>query len=145
VRARSLLLAASLLLATAIPAALADHREGPCDFHQEADESTRHFSIRQIRCAVAEFGPVRGGAERAICIADRESGLQPAAESLTGQYLGLYQHAAEYWDWRYDTYTRAGWELPASALRGRTNAIVTIRMVFEAGTWPAAGWPRGDC
>ena len=97
------------------------------------------------RCAVDTLGPVPGGSDRAICIAKRESGLNPKAESATGVYLGLYQHAAEYWEWRYDTYTEPAWDLPTSALKGRTNSIVTIRMVVEAGTWGAAGWPRGDC
>jgi hypothetical protein len=125
--------------------AVARHVPEVCRLHRHTGETIRHFSGRQISCAVDVFGPVRGGVERAVCIAKRESGLLPDAQSLTGQYLGLYQHAAVYWDWRYDTYTKPAWDLPTSALKGRTNAVVTIRMVAAAGSWKDAGWPRGDC
>jgi hypothetical protein len=126
--------------------ALADHLPGPCDFHREADETVRAFSKRRIECAVERFGPVRGGVARAICIAKRESGLDPNATSEpTGEYRGLYQHDRDFWDWRYETYTRPAWELSPRALNGRTNAIVTIRMVVDFGAWNAAGWPRKDC
>jgi hypothetical protein len=138
-----------LIVATAslgsVPA-LADHLPGPCAFHREEDETVRAFSKRRIECAVDRFGPVRGGLDRAICIAKRESGLDPNATSEpTGQYRGLYQHDRDYWAWRYETYTRPRWELSPRALNGRTNAIVTIRMVVDFGTWKAAGWPRKDC
>jgi hypothetical protein len=88
---------------------------------------------------------VPGGSVRAICIAKRESDLIPDASSLTGRYLGLYQHAAKYWDKRYTTWTRTRWALPDKAISGRTNAIVTIRMVHAAHGWRAAGWPVFDC
>jgi hypothetical protein len=137
--------ATALLLLIGSPST-AQHREGPCDFHLAEDETVQQYSKRHIRCAVETFGPVNGGAERAICIAKRESGLIPTAASPTSMYLGLYQHAAEYWDWRYERHTEPEWELPPRALSGRTNAIVTVRMVAAAdGIWPDAGWPRGDC
>jgi hypothetical protein len=126
--------------------ALAHHLPGPCDFHRKDDEAVRAFSRRLILCAVERFGPVRGGSDRAICIAKRESGLDPNATSEpTGQYRGLFQHDRDYWSSRYDTYTRAAWELSPRVLNGRTNAIVTIRMVADFGAWKAAGWPRRDC
>jgi hypothetical protein len=86
---------------------------------------------------------VPGGAETAICIADVESGLHPEATSETGEYLGLFQHAAEAWPGRYETWTREAWALDESALSGRTNAIVTIRMVNANGWGPWEG--VGDC
>jgi hypothetical protein len=125
---------------------LAHHLPGPCDFHRQDGETVRAFSRRLIVCAVDRFGPVRGGARRAVCIAKRESGLDPNATSEpTGQYRGLYQHDRDFWPWRYDTYTRQAWELSPRVLNGRTNAIVTIRMVVDFGAWKAAGWPRKDC
>jgi len=133
-----------LALAPATPAH-AHHLAGPCDFHQLDGETIQHLSKRHIRCAVDRFGAVPGGADRAICIARRESGLIPAAASLTGRYLGLFQHMAKAWPDRYATWTKRAWELPTSALSGRTNATVTIRMVHAAGGWSAAGWPVGDC
>jgi hypothetical protein len=139
----ALVIAGAALVA---PPALADHLPGPCDFHRKDGESVRAFSKRRIVCAVERFGPVRGGAERAICIAKRESGLDPNATSEpTGQYRGLYQHDRDYWPWRYDTYTKPAWELSPRVLNGRTNAIVTIRMVVDIGTWKRAGWPRKEC
>jgi len=139
-----LVLIASVLLG-ATPAS-AHHLPGPCDFHRLDGESIQHFSKRRIVCAVERFGPVPGGVTRAICIAKRESGLDPAATSSpTGQYRGLYQHDRDLWPARYAKYTHPVWELSPQALNGRTNAIVTVRMVVDAGTWRRAGWPPKTC
>ena len=139
----SLVIAGTLLGAT--PAS-ATHRPGPCDFHREDGETVQGFSTRRIVCAVDVFGPVPGGSARAICIARRESGLTPSATSEpTGRYRGLYQHDRDFWRWRYDTHTLPAWELSHRALNGRTNAIVTVRMVVRAGTWRGAGWPPKKC
>jgi hypothetical protein len=119
---------------------------GPCGFPRLEGETIRHFSKRRISCAVARFGPVPGGAIRAICIARRESGLDPSATSEpTGRYRGLYQHDRRAWPDRYEEYTVPAWDLSPRALNGRTNAIVTVRMVVEFGTWRAAGWPPRGC
>ena len=122
-----------------------ERASGPCALVRRDGESIRKLAKRHIRCAVREFGPVPGGAQRAVCIARRESGLLPKARSATGMYLGLFQHAASYWGVRYETWTETAWNLPPSALRGRTNAIVTVRMVADAGRWRRAGWPRHEC
>ncbi len=133
------------VLSGATPA-FAHHAPGPCDFHRRDDESVRSFAKRRIVCAVERFGPVPGGQERAICIARRESGLDPSATSQpTGQYRGLFQHDRDMWPDRFTEYTRPAWELSPRALNGRTNAIVTIRMVFKIGTWRSAGWPPKEC
>jgi hypothetical protein len=149
VRPRILRFAAALVLAAATlsspTVASAHHDAGPCDVHRREDGSEQRHSKRLIRCAVRRFGPVPGGPERAICIAERESGLIPDAQSLTGAYLGLFQHSEEYWPWRYETFTRLRWQLSDSALSGRTNALVTIRMVAAAKSWTSAGWRRGEC
>jgi hypothetical protein len=117
----------------------------PCDLPRRDGETIQHLSRRLIECAVGAFGPIRGGATRAVCIAKRESGLIPSASSKTGQYLGLYQHAASYWPSRFDTYTKPSWDLSSSALSGRSNAIVTVRMVRALGGWKTAGWPVKSC
>jgi hypothetical protein len=117
----------------------------PCDLPRRDGETVQHQARRLIACAVGAFGPVGGGATRAVCIAKRESGLIPSASSKTGQYLGLYQHAAKYWPYRFDAYTRRAWALSTSALSGRSNAIVTIRMVHATGSWKRAGWPVRSC
>jgi hypothetical protein len=117
----------------------------PCSIRPFDGETIRHLSARRVGCAVRTFGPVPGGIETAVCIAARESGLDPGARSATGMYLGLFQQAARMWPDRYDAWTEPLWALPTSALSGRTNAIVTIRMVHAAGGWRAAGWRRKAC
>jgi len=127
------------------PAAAGRHPYHPCELTRRDGETVQHFSKRLIRCAVGAYGPVAGGATRAICIARRESGLIPSASSPKRRYLGLYQHSATYWPWRFDTYTRPSWMLASSALSGRSNAIVTVRMVHAFGGWKHAGWPVKAC
>jgi hypothetical protein len=140
----AILLLAGVLFG-ASPATAYDVR-GPCDFRRLDGESMRSFSRRRIACAVELFGPVPGGVERAVCIARRESGLDPSSTSSpTGEYRGLYQHDRDLWPVRYERYSRPVWELSRRVLDGRTNAIVTIRMVADMGTWRRAGWPPKDC
>jgi hypothetical protein len=148
VRTRLLSAVAALALAAVILVASpvsAHHRAGPCDADRVAGETIQHFMKRKITCAVDLFGPVPGGADRAICIADRESGLIPTASSPTGMYVGLFQHSAAMWPDRYAKWTDPSWGLSDSAFSGRTQAIVTIRMVHAAGTWKDAGWPSDGC
>jgi hypothetical protein len=138
------MLIAVLALALLVPAApaLAHHSEGPCDVHQREDESVRSHMKRIIRCAVDRW-EVSGGFEKALCIAIAESDLKPETTSADGAYIGLYQHGADAWPDRYQDWTRPSWELDESALSGRTNAIVTIRMV-NANGW--GSWSDvGDC
>ena len=101
-------------------------------------EAIQDFSRRLIGCAASRW-PVEGGAEKAICIAERESGLIPTASSPTGMYVGLFQHSAADWARRYEEWTRPNWRLKVNPYNGRTNAIVTIRMVNAEGWGPWAG------
>ena len=147
--ARSVAVAAAtlaMLALTPAPAGSVIALPGPCGLQRHDGETVPHFSKRLIRCAVKRLGPVPGGADRAICIARRESGLWPSATSEpTGEYRGLFQHDRDYWPWRFDHYTEPAWDLSRRALNGRSNAVVTIRMVADFGTWKRAGWPRRDC
>jgi hypothetical protein len=139
---RVLLLGLAVALVVCLaPVASAHHRAGPCDIHRLPGETVARHSKELIRCAVAKW-PVRGGAARAICIADRESGLVPTAASPGGDFLGLFQHMASAWDERYAAWTWPGWALKDDALNGRTNTIVTIRMVNDGGWGP---WGALDC
>jgi len=140
-----MVLAASTPMLLPSPAAAGRHPHHPCQLTRRDGETVQHFSKRQIACAVGAYGPVKGGITRAICIARRESGLVPSASSPKGRYLGLYQHSATYWPWRFDTYTQPSWSLSTSALSGRSNAIVTVRMVHSLGGWRHAGWPVKAC
>jgi hypothetical protein len=141
----SLALAVAVLATSTASAEAAHHRVGPCGFPRKDGETIQHFSKRHIVCSIRRFGPVGGGRTRAICIARRESGLIPTATSRHKKYLGLYQHWRRVWRKRYRAWTEPSWELNTSALSGRTNAIVTIRMVHDAGSWRAAGWPVRRC
>jgi hypothetical protein len=128
-----------------VPTATAKPGVGPCDFAKRSGETTTHLMKRRISCAADRFGPVPGGAARAICIAKRESGLDPSASSPTGQYLGLFQHSSAYWPDRYKKWTDSTWQLSTNAKNGRSNSVVTLRMVHAAGGWKAAGWSPKGC
>ncbi|MEX0753776.1 MAG: hypothetical protein WEA54_01750 [Actinomycetota bacterium] len=117
---------------------------GPCALGRGSNEDVRSFSKRLIRCAVAHW-PVRGGVDKALCIAKRESGLIPRAVSADGRYLGLYQHAKRYWPSRYDATTQPDWRLENDALNGRTAAIVTMRMVHRGGRHGWDPWRGRGC
>ena len=114
---------------------------GPCALVREAGEAIQDFSIRVIQCA-ADRWPVEGGAEKAICIAERESGLIPTASSPTGMYVGLFQHSAADWPRRYDEWAKPVWQLKENPYNGRTNAIVTMRIANAEG-W--AAWAGAGC
>lgn len=111
---------------------------GPCHLHREAGETVRQHSRELIRCAVAKWD-VPGGAKVALCIAKRESGLLPWAESADGINKGLFQQHVRYWDGNYDAYTRRAWDLPTRILSGRTNTVVSIRMAHDIGWGPWGG------
>jgi hypothetical protein len=128
-----------------MPGATAKPGVGPCDFARRDGETMTHVMKRRITCATERFGPVPGGAKRAICIAKRESGLDPSASSPTGDYLGLYQHSATLWPDRYKKWTDSTWQLSTNAKNGRSNSIVTLRMVHAAGNWKSAGWSPKGC
>jgi len=111
---------------------------GPCALAREDGETIQDFSIRLITCA-ADRWPVPGGADKAICIAQRESGLVPTASSPTGEYVGLFQHSAAAWPDRYTEWTRPVWQLKENPFNGRTASVVTMRMVNADGWGPWSG------
>ncbi len=137
-------LALSLLAATpasaSLPRTTTPPAPGPCALVRSVGEAIQDFSIRIITCA-ADKWPVEGGADKAICIARRESGLIPTASSATGMYVGLFQHSAADWPNRYAQWTRPSWQLKENPYNGRTNAIVTMRMSNAQGwgAWAGVG------
>lgn len=136
-RVSGLALACAVALAPA-PAALAHHARGPCDSHRDEDRSVRAHSRAQIRCAARRW-EVPGGVRVALCIAKRESGLLPWAESGDGLNKGMFQQHVDYWHGNYDNYARSRWSLPRRILSGRTNTIVSIRMAGDVGWGPWGG------
>jgi hypothetical protein len=111
---------------------------GPCDLPRRTGESVHDHMKRFIWCAAGKW-PIRGGYTMALCVAKRESGLDPKASSTTGEYLGLYQHLATAWPSRFDRWTKRRWDLKDDALNGRSNAVVTMRMVHADGWGPWKG------
>ena len=137
-RLLAILLAVTLTVPVTATPAPATERPGPCALQRQDGETVRRWARRLIRCAEQRW-PVPGGARKAICIARHESGLDPKAESAGGAYLGLFQHSANHWPDRYEEWTRRAWELDPRAKNGRTNAVVTIRMVNARGWGPWRG------
>jgi hypothetical protein len=132
-----------ILVAAVLAApAFAQHRPGPCAIDRAEDQTVHAWVKDLIRCSAKRWG-VPGGAARAICIAKTESGLNPKSTSSDGTYLGLFQHGADAWSDRYDKWTRRAWHLDPRALNGRTNTIVTIRIVSATGWGPWSG--VGEC
>ena len=131
-------LAALTAVPLLIPLTGTAHAAGPCDLALNDGEGVAHRMVRIIRCSTRRW-PVHGGADRAICIAERESDLNPKARSAGATNLGIYQHSATDWPDRYDTWTLPRWQLDDNALIGRTNIIVAIRMVNATGWGPWNG------
>lgn len=111
---------------------------GPCALPRLKGETVHNHVKRLIHCSTNHWH-VFGGYDKALCIARRESGLNPKAVSSDGKYLGLYQHYKRYWPGRYATYSKRAWQLPESALVGRTAAVVSIRMAHAVGWDPWRG------
>ena len=137
-RPKGFLAAATVAITVSALAPTVAHAAGPCDLSLRVGERVTHRMTRLIRCATARW-PVRGGADKAICIADHESGLNPKARSHRGAYLGIFQHSAAMWPDRFDTWTRRVWQLDDNALIGRSNIVVAIRMVSANGWGPWRG------
>ena len=140
-RVAALALVVALTGSLVLVAAPAAQATGPCDFGRGEDQGVRAYMRDVIRCAVGRWS-VRGGPRTALCIAKRESGLLPWAESSNGINKGLYQQHIDYWANNYDTYTRPAWALEKRILNGRTNAIVSIRMAHAGGWGP---WGGSNC
>jgi hypothetical protein len=136
-----------LLIGAIAPVGLArgtegEERPGPCPILRAEGQRVQDWVRDLIRCAERRW-EVPGGAERAICIAQAESGLDPKTVSADGTYVGLYQHSAAAWPDRYAQWTRRVWQLDERPLNARTNVIVTMRMVSAEGWGPWQG--VGDC
>lgn len=139
-----LILVPAVALTLMLPAtsAFAGDATGPCDLTRKAEETIRSKMMRLIECATDRW-EVGGGSQRAICVADAESDLNPQMASADGDYLGLFQHMADAWPDRFNSWTLPRWNLNESALSGRSNTIVTIRMVNAEGWGQWRG--TGDC
>lgn len=120
----------------------AHHRPGPCSIHW-LREWREHRNVEPIRSLVkcaARRWPVPGGVRKALAVASCESHFEP--DAYGNGNAGVYQHRLRYWPGRYDDFTYPSWRLFESAYNGRTNVIVTMRMVHRYGWGP---WEEGVC
>lgn len=108
-----------------------DDAEIICDFDWRAGPEEVE---KLIRCA-AQRWEVPGGPDKAVDVARCESSLRPDAIGGDGLYLGIFQQHRDYWPARATRYGFDG----VSALNGRANIIVSIRMASEGGWGPWTG------
>ena len=119
----------------AFPNTVNTWRHDQCRYETLQNATWTDYEVtRTIRCAVDHW-PVLGGVDKAISVAQCESGLE--ANSENGIYKGVYQQAIIYWDERFTIYSPVWWELEPSIWNARSNVIVSIRMVHDNG-WN--GW-----
>jgi hypothetical protein len=111
----------------------------PAGATETLKDSVCHFAWWQgpakvkdtIRCAARRW-EVKGGAKKALRVADCESSFNPRAKSE--KYGGVYQHLISAWPDRAAFY---GFEKTTSVFNGRANTIVAIRMAHRAENWAA--------
>jgi hypothetical protein len=91
-----------------------------------------------IRCAVVHF-PVYGGFDKALSVAQCESGLNELAWNPNG-HGGVYQQAISSWPYRLRTLGPPWWGLRPSIFNGRSNVVVSIRQahLYGWGAWTCA-------
>lgn len=145
---------AATILISGVPAS-ASRPSGPCTGFQwrakSAPAEIRDIVVAEIvsdliDCAVRRW-PVPGGLQKALYIAQRESGLlwwaaNPAREACNSGWgsCGVYQHLARYWPARVRKYLQPEWfphtwpDVPW--WNARANVIVAIRMAHSGGWCP---------
>jgi hypothetical protein len=114
---------------SAVPALAGSLPDGVCSFAWwRGDREVKDV----IRCA-AHHWEVKGGARKALHVADCESGFNPDARG--NGFAGVYQHLKTAWPDRATTFGLEG----ASVWNGRANSIVAVRMAHKAGWGPWSG------
>jgi hypothetical protein len=99
-----------------------------------ADWSYREVSLT-IRCSVNHW-PVYGGFDKALSVAQCESGLNELAWNPNGPYGGVFQQSVSAWPYRFTRLAPAWWRLRPWVLNGRSNVVVSIKMAHYYG-WGA--------
>lgn len=81
-----------------------------------------------IKCAAPRLGV---STSTALAVAWRESHYQPGARNPSSGTCGVFQHMPRYWPERVRHFY---WGHDPSCFNGRTNVLVSLRMV-RAGGW----------
>lgn len=88
-----------------------------------------------IWCAVAFYGIVPGGVQRAVSIAWRESRFNPTAVSSTG-CVGVYQYCDSTWQHLIDSWPVMNELYGVNRYSARGNVMRAIRSAHETGWEP---------
>jgi hypothetical protein len=83
-----------------------------------------------IRCAAPKLGL---STSKALQVAWRESRYHPGARNNSSGTCGVFQHMPRYWPERV---RRWYWGTDPSCYDGRTNVLVSLRMVRSGGWSP---------
>jgi len=131
-RLLTVLVAGLLLIATpalAYENHYTHHQRHTCRF--ERNDRWNNSEVRDvIRCVGRNFGV---SVSTMLRIARCESGYSAYA-SNGGNYLGVFQHSAQYWPSRQNWADRRGrWNIAESAFDARANTIVSARMMRGGG------------
>jgi hypothetical protein len=127
----------AVLIPTTAHADQEDLRERTCRFQwMDPGTWTAREEYRTSLCVLQRW-PVSGGMAKFHQVGDCESGWSRLA-SNGGRYLGLFQHAAQYWS------SRVSWAMPEMWRVGpwtrwknsRSQIVTTARMVNGSGWGP---------
>jgi hypothetical protein len=123
---------------TATPAAAYEnhythHQIDTC--HMRRNDRFNDAEVRDtIRCAARAFGV---SVTKSLNVAWCESKYKTDAYN-SGGYAGVYQQSIRYWPPRQNAYDpgRGRWDIRESVRNGRSNVLVSIRMVRRGGWGP---------
>ena len=133
-----LIILLTISLGTPAQANQQEMREKQCRY-QWVDKGT--WTAREERltagCVVNRWGVI-GGLPTLIRVGDCESGWYRFA-SNAGNYLGIFQHAADYWMARVTSMMPDAWKVGPwwRWTNPRSQIVTTVRMVNGAGGWGA--------
>lgn len=116
-------------------------REAQCRYQYANGQAgwTDREVKKLIACAVSRY-PVSGGLDKALYIANRESGFECRANNPNSSAFGVYQVISSTWtSWHAGLPPRwwhRRWELMHSRGNCRANVMVSIRIAHSGGWGP---------
>lgn len=115
----------------------ANWRHEQCRYRnlEGGDDWSYHEVSLTIRCSVKHWS-VYGGFDKALSVAQCESGLNESAWNPNGPYGGVYQQAVSAWPYRFTSLAPVWWRLRPWVLNARSNVVVSIKMAHYYG-WSA--------
>lgn len=104
---------------------------------------TVHEIKLTMKCAIDKW-PVPGGFDKAVRVAECESGSDLMDTDDSDGYIGTYQQSVRYWPTRQNEWSPKHWDHPLaeSGNNPRANIVVSIRMA-RTNNWH--DWKQGRC